>query len=77
MGVIAQSNAATGPPVLYRSLWTHISDRVMRGRHDCPFLDIFLTFLKFGNSALGFRLPRLTRVVQTKGGGLKEKLYSS
>lgn len=59
-GSSLHSDAATGSPVLYHPWWTHISDRVMRGRHDCPFLDIFVTFLKFGNSALGFELPKLT-----------------
>lgn len=76
MGIIAQSNAATGPPVLYGSWWTHISDRVMRGSHGCPFLYIFVTFLKFGNSALGFQSPKLTLWCREKR-RTQRKLYRS
>lgn len=59
VGFTARSNAATGPAVLHRS-WTHIGDRVMRGWHACPFLYVFVTFLKFGNSAEGSWSPKLT-----------------
>lgn len=76
MGIIAQSNAATGPPVLYGSWWTHISDRVMRGSRGCPFLYIFVTFLKFGNSALGFQSPKLTLWCREKR-RTQRKLYRS
>lgn len=72
MGMNAQSNAATGPPVFYGSWWTHISDRVMRGGRRLPFSLNLGDLVKIWKQYSGLSVTKAEAVVPRKEMGSKK-----
>lgn len=72
MGINAQSNAATGPPVFYGSWWTHISDRVMRGGRRLPFSLNLGDLVKIWKQYSGLSVAKAEAVVPRKEMGSKK-----